>query len=56
MIVRYEKKAENELGLRNYLRNGLMFKYFTFTKQNYCHRNALKTFLNGYNLYNEYTT
>ena len=45
MTVRYEKKAENEFGLRNYLKNGIMFKYSTFTKQNYCHRNALKTLI-----------
>ena len=45
MTVRYEKKAENEFGLRNYLKNGIMFKYSTFTNQNYCHRNALKIFI-----------
>ena len=32
MTVRYEKKAENEFGLRNYLKNGIMFKYSTFTQ------------------------
>ena len=45
MTVRYENKAENEFGLRNYLKNGIMFKYSTFTKQNHCHRNALKTLI-----------
>ena len=47
MTVRYEKKAENQFGLRNYLKNGIMFKYSTLTNKNYCHRNALKTLI-GY--------
>ena len=45
MTARYEKKVENEFGLRKYLKNALMFKYSTFTNQNYCHKNTLKTFL-----------
>ena len=47
------RKRHNDL---NILKNGLIFTYSTFRKQNYSHRNALKKYLNGYNLYNECTT